>query len=79
MLADDIGDGAYPFERSARRGLEAQLVASHFGPSNQLHDPLCLGLRNLDERELLKHADVANRLSVETRRGRYCMDDVGGL
>src|SRR3954453_18708482 len=45
--------------------LERQLTSVDRGAAEGLDDPLGLGGRDLDEREALEHAHVADRLAVE--------------
>ena len=58
-----------PVAQAAADRLERQLAAVHGGAADRLDDPLGVGGRDLDEREALEHADVADRLAVEPAAG----------
>src|SRR3954469_11469406 len=64
---------------SAADRLERQPATVHGGAADRLDDPLRLGGRDLDEREALEHADVADGLAVEAAAGGDRGDQLAGL
>src|SRR3954454_18600254 len=59
--------------------LDRQRAAVDGGAGERIDDALCLGRRDLDEREALEDPDVADRLAVEPAAGGGRRDQLAGL